>query len=227
MNAIILGAGFGTRLSAVFPKPLLPLVGEKTILDFQIEKISKYIPIEKIIVVVGYKKELLMERFPDLTYVYNENYARTNTGKSLLKAVKIVEDDLLWLNGDVYFDDEVIPLILKRGKSSILVDHKKCGEEEVKYCLSKDGFITEISKSVKTPLGESLGVNFIEKKHLQKFRDSLSEIDDNDYFEKAVELMIKNNDVKFLPTDIGNCYCSEIDFPEDLEKVKQYINNLK
>jgi choline kinase len=38
--------------------------------------------------VVGFKKDLIMESFPNLTYVYNQYFDQTNTAKSLLKAIK-------------------------------------------------------------------------------------------------------------------------------------------
>lgn len=223
MKAVILAAGFGTRLSAIYPKPLTSLKDEKTILDFQIEKLLKHVNLRDIIVVVGYKKEFVMERFPDLTYVYNENFARTGTGKSLLKAINVINDDVLWMNGDVYFEDSVLKLLLKNKKSSILVDNKQCGDEEVKYATDSKGFISEISKRVKKPLGEALGINVITREHLDAFRKELELIEDNDYFERALELLTERTKAQLTPISVGDLFCQEIDFPEDLETVKKFI----
>lgn len=223
MKVVILAAGFGTRLSAIYPKPLTSLVDEKTILDFQIEKLLKHVNLRDIIIVVGYKKELVMERFPNLTYVYNENFARTGTGKSLLKAINVIDDDVIWLNGDVYFENEVLTLLLENKKSSILVNNKQCGDEEVKYATNSDGFISKISKRVKKPLGEALGINIITKEHLDAFRKELEHIEDNDYFERALELLIEHTEAQLVPVSIGDLFCQEIDFPEDLETVKKFI----
>ncbi len=227
MKAVILAAGFGTRLSAIMPKPLTAIKNEKTILDLQIEKLTPHVPIDDIYIVVGYKKELVMEKFPDMAFVYNENYARTNTGKSLLKAVQKINDDILWLNGDVYFDNDILPLLLSQKQSAVLVDNKQCGDEEVKYSIDKNGFISEISKKVKNPLGESLGINIITKKDRAFFIKALKKIKGNDYFERALELIIKENKVKITPINIGDHYCQEIDFPEDLENVQKHLHNLQ
>ena len=60
------------------------------------ECLSEYIGINNIIAIVGYKKELIMESFPNLLYVYNDFYDTTNTSKSLLAGLnKIEEEDVL------------------------------------------------------------------------------------------------------------------------------------
>jgi len=227
MKAIILAAGRGNRLkpfSNKVPKPLLPLVGEKTILDYQIEKLSKFISINSIFVVVGYKKETIMERHPELIYVYNEKYATTNTGKSLLKALnKIDNDDILWLNGDVVFDEQLIFRLISAGVSCALVDNKRCGPEEVKYTTDSQGYIKYISKKVFPGEGEALGINLIKKEILAVFKKHLTLIDDQDYFEKAIENMIKQENVKILALNTDSLFCHEVDFPEDLEFVRKYL----
>ena len=43
MKAIILAAGMGMRLESLVPKPLIALNDEKTIMDYQIEKLIKKI----------------------------------------------------------------------------------------------------------------------------------------------------------------------------------------
>ena len=96
MEAVILAAGMGTRLGSLIPKPLTSIQNEKTIMDLQIEKLSMQYGIHNIFLVVGYKKEIIMEKFPDSLFVYNNAYARTNTAKSLLTALTKINDDVLW-----------------------------------------------------------------------------------------------------------------------------------
>ena len=124
MEAVILAAGMGTRLGSLIPKPLTAIQNEKTIMDLQIEKLSMKNEIHNIFLVVGYKKEIIMEKFPDLLFVYNNAYARTNTAKSLLTALTKINDDVIWMNGDVYFDAEILNLILESSDSACLVNKK-------------------------------------------------------------------------------------------------------
>lgn len=224
MKAIILAAGMGTRLGTLIPKPLTSLVNEKTILDFLVDRLVEHVGLHNIIVVVGYKKELIMEKFPELTFVYNQAYAHTNTSKSLLLALQKVEEDALWMNGDVFMEDGVIAQLMNTPDSACLVDTKKCGEEEIKYSLNAEGSIHELSKTVVNANGEALGINLIRKKDLNIFRQSLAQVENQDYFEKGLENLTTASTVTLQPVDVGNLFCQEIDFESDLEHVRTYIS---
>ena len=165
-----------------------------------------------------------MEKHPELTYVYNEAYARTNTGKSLLKAIKKIDNDVIWLNGDVFFDEKLLLLLIDFKKSCLLSDHKKCGEEEIKYTTNDKGNIIKLSKEVAKPEGEALGINLIKKDLLPQFKKHLEAIADQDYFEKAIENMISQDKAEIIPLDSQGLFCQEIDFAEDLASVKKFIS---
>jgi len=187
MKGIILAAGMGTRLNAGIPKPLSKITDEKSILDFQVSNLSKIVGSDNIVIVVGYMKELIVKKFPNLNFVYNKDFKNTNTSKSLLLALEKIDDDVIWMNGDIYFEEGILELLLNENHSCCLVDNKKCGDEEIKYSLNQDGFIKELSKSVAIPKGEALGINLIKKKDLDNFRNELDFVDDIDYFEKALD----------------------------------------
>ncbi len=141
IKIIILAAGIGSRLGNPFPKPLTPLKDGKSIMQKQIDNISEFFDVNDISVVVGFKKDLIMERFPDLTYVYNQFFDQTNTSKSLLKALKKNKNNsVLWLNGDVVFDQKLFSVLQKdiEGQNSfIAVNTARVADEEVKYTLKK------------------------------------------------------------------------------------------
>jgi len=223
MKAVILAAGMGKRLGSLTPKPLTSLTDERTIMDFQVEHLSNAVGEKNIIVVVGFKKEMIMERFPGLSYVYNDDFAQTNTSKSLLMGLRGIDDDVIWVNGDVYFEPEVLGLLLETEYSCCLVDRKKCGPEEVKYNLNDFNFIHNISKDIQEPQGECLGVNVILKNDLGVFRDELGKVGNQDYFEKAIENLTVSTKMRLKPIDVGSFYCNEIDFEEDLRAVRAYL----
>jgi choline kinase len=223
MKAIILAAGAGRRLGSDIPKPLTNLVNGKTIMDFQVECLSKIVGVKNIIVVVGYKKEMILSKFPHLSFVDNDAFMRTNTSKSLLLALRNINDDVMWLNGDVYFDEDAPRLLLNTGFSCCLVDRKRCGQEEIKYNLTETKFIHNISKNVQEPLGECLGVNVILKNDLDMFRDELEKVDNRDYFEKALENLTVSKKIHLKPIDVTPFYCNEIDFEKDLKAVRDHL----
>ena len=195
-------------------------------MKMQVENMTSRYDVDDINVVVGFKKDLIMERFPELTYVYNPFFDQTNTSKSLLRALKKYKDkSVLWINGDVVFDkhifDKLQPLITAK-ISFVAVNTNKVGEEEVKYVL-KDGYINQLSKTVKNGAGEAVGINFISSDDIPIFINRLEECDNNDYFERGLELAINKDDLKIKAVDISQYNCMEIDFIEDLENANNML----
>jgi choline kinase len=224
MKAIILAAGIGSRLGKPYPKPLTELTTGETIMQRQISALSKYIGKDNIIIVVGFKKDLIMEEFPDQMYIYNNIYDNTNTSKSLLCALnKIYDEDVLWLNGDVVFDEKVLEPIIDFNGSCMAVNTSSVAEEEVKYNVNQDGSIRQVSKVIIDGLGEAVGINKISQNHLELLKESLQNCEPQDYFERGLELSIEKG-LNLFPLDISNHLCIEVDFNEDLESVNNRLS---
>lgn len=215
MKAVILAAGVGSRLGKPYPKSLSRLPNGESILGRQIRILREY-GINEIIVVVGFKMGLIMESFPQVYYKYNPVYYITNTSKSLFRGIEHIDDDVIWINGDVIFDEKIIEKAVQEKGNLVLVNSAHCGEEEVKYTADHKGYITAISKTVEQAQGEAVGINIISKADIQEFRESLKECEDHDYFEKGIEKMIEKGK-KFKAVDISEFRCIEIDFLADWE----------
>ncbi len=227
MKVVILGAGCGDRLGRDIPKPMVVLRENVTILDLQLKNLAETIRINDVVVVVGFLRQTIERRYPTLTHVYNDDYAATNTATSLLIGLQeIRNDDVLWLNGDLVFDPEVLtPLAGTVRHNLVWVNAGKVGEEEVKYSLDSEGRIKEISKSVKSSLGEAVGINFIKKSDLSVFRSCLEECSNRDYFEKAIELAIGKG-ISFWPANVHDRFCIEVDFEDDLLKAQDFVQGV-
>lgn len=224
MKIVILAAGVGKRFRAIYlPKALTVLADGNSILGLQLKILSKFLSIDDVMVVVGYRKEQVMDKFPNLLYVYNPDFAKENTAKSLLRALsKVHDEDVLWINGDVVFRPSVIEGIINLDKTCMVVNSSPVGDEEVKYRANAKGKILEVSKIVAKPQGEALGVNFVKGADLEAFKRNLKNCLDNDYFERGIELAIKEGmDVWTVP--VGASDCTEIDFPEDLKKANELL----
>lgn len=223
MKIIILAAGIGSRLGKPHPKALTLLSNGRSIMQNQIKGLLRYVDIDDIYIVVGFKKELIMEAFPELTFVYNDYFDTTNTSKSLLKALKKNRnDDVIWINGDVVFDHAVIDRLIKTPGSCMAVNNEKVGEEEVKYTLADNGTILEVSKQVERPRGEAVGLNKLIAADIPVMLEMLEQCRDNDYFEKAIETGIPLG-LNMYPVDISDLICTEIDFEEDLRRVNAQL----
>ncbi|MBO4605196.1 MAG: phosphocholine cytidylyltransferase family protein [Bacteroidales bacterium] len=111
-KAIILAAGFGSRMVPVTldrPKPLVKVNGVR-IIDSILDALFDA-GIEDITIVRGYKKECfdeLLDQYPNLKFIDNDLYDKTNSISSAHAALKLIEGgcyiceaDLLIANPDV------------------------------------------------------------------------------------------------------------------------------
>lgn len=221
MHAVILAAGVGTRLGRPFPKSLSVLPTGERILGRQI-RLLREAGVSRITVVVGFKMGLIMEAFPEVYYCYNPVFYVTNTSKSLWHCLRHLDDDILWMNGDVVFDKEILHDLLSADVATnwVCVDKKRCAEEEVKYRINEQGTIAEISKTVTHPQGEAVGINLIRQTALPTFVAALERCDDLDYFEMGMELCVREG-IAWKPIDISAYRCIEVDFLEDWQAVER------
>jgi choline kinase len=228
LQVSILAAGMGTRLGRPFPKPLTELASGKSIMAQQVDNLRGVFGKDlRITVVVGFKHDLIMERFPDVLFAYNENYDQTNTSKSLLRALGVSHaGGVLWLNGDVVFDPrllETLRPLIDAEQTFVCVNTEAVGEEEVKYNVDERGFIRELSKTVSEPLGEAVGINYVAGGDKALLMEHLDSCEDQDYFERGIETAVASAGLLVRPVDISEFYAVEVDFEGDLERANTVI----
>jgi len=109
-EAIILAGGLGTRLKDVIkdiPKPMAPIDG-KPFLHYVFQYLTRF-PIERVILAVGYKYEVIEAIFGTNYLGIEIEYAIENeplgTGGAIANALQLTKsDDVFLLNGDTFFD---------------------------------------------------------------------------------------------------------------------------
>ncbi|SDS41197.1 phosphocholine cytidylyltransferase family protein [Microterricola viridarii] len=227
-QVVILAAGMGSRLGRSLPKPLTELSDGRTIMRQQFDNIEHAFGNNaKVTIVVGYKLEHIIEAFPQASFVYNEEYDQTNTSKSLLRALQASQPGgVLWMNGDVVFDPRILDraaAMIARDQSFVTVNTSKVSDEEVKYTTSAEGYIKELSKTVKGGLGEAVGINYISAADKATFQRELVKVGDQDYFERGLEVAIEKFGLLVEPVDISDLYAVEVDFAEDLARANLFV----
>ena len=170
---------------------------------------------------------MILEAFPDVSYIYNEAYDQTNTNRSLLKALRLsAAGGVLWMNGDVVFDPAVLESVrdlIMEEQSFICVNTAAVGEEEVKYTIDDDGFVSELSKKVANARGEAVGINYVSAQDKPVLIERLTECSESDYFERGIEIAIDKDALRVVPVDIGEMFAVEVDFEEDLDRANENL----
>lgn len=225
MKVIILAAGVGSRFeNHDAPKALLHLANQKTILGQQLENIAQYVHLDEVIIVVGYMQEMLREKYPNLSFVENLEFESTNTAKSLLKGLELVQErDVIWINGDVVFHPYVLQRLISFDKTGMIVNTETVLDEEIKYRTDGLGKIVEVSKQVQNPSGEAVGINLCKSDDLPLLKKSLGRCAPNDYFEKGLQNAIDEGmEVWAIP--VKETSAVEVDFQEDLDKANSLVD---
>jgi UDP-N-acetylglucosamine diphosphorylase / glucose-1-phosphate thymidylyltransferase / UDP-N-acetylgalactosamine diphosphorylase / glucosamine-1-phosphate N-acetyltransferase / galactosamine-1-phosphate N-acetyltransferase len=126
MNAIILAAGKGTRMKSLTentPKPMI-LFQKKPILEHLLTELKKA-GVKETIIVVGYKKEKIINYFKNcfggikIKYVIQKN--QKGTGHALLLCKKQSQKKFMVLNGDVIVKAGFIRKIIQEHENEALV----------------------------------------------------------------------------------------------------------
>ncbi|MFB6341794.1 nucleotidyltransferase family protein [Saccharicrinis sp. FJH62] len=109
-EAIILAGGLGTRLKDVIsdiPKPMAKVAG-KPFLEYIFRYLNRF-DIQRIILSVGYKYEVINEQFGDsflgMKLVYAVEEEPLGTGGGILNALNhVISKEVFLINGDTFFD---------------------------------------------------------------------------------------------------------------------------
>ncbi|MCX7917003.1 MAG: NTP transferase domain-containing protein, partial [bacterium] len=118
---IILAAGMGKRMGGENQKTVTKILG-KPMLKYLLDTIKKIEP-EKIIIVVGFKKEEVFEQLKGEKVEYVEQKELKGTGNAVLQTEEILknyEGDIVVLNGDT-------PFITEKTIRKLLEIHKENG----------------------------------------------------------------------------------------------------
>lgn len=208
MKALILAAGFGSRLAPItdnLPKSLVPVNGTP-ILFKQIDNLHKN-GVTDITVISGYKADVMLkavkETYPDVKVIESKDYATTNNMFSAYLGIQSVgTGGFLMMNADVFFDTSVIAALLACPfANAIVTDIGNYNEESMKV-IEEEGRLVRISKAItkEEALGSSIDVYKFDKNGATAF------------FNKAKEYIEVKKELKMWSEVALNDILSEVEF---------------
>ncbi|HEX8122054.1 MAG TPA: phosphocholine cytidylyltransferase family protein [Solirubrobacteraceae bacterium] len=236
---MVLAAGAGRRLEPLtkdLPKTLVPVDGERTILDIALRNLRQA-GMEEVVVVTGFASHRIEERKADLEaahdlrleLVFNDKALEWNNAYSLWCARDHFDQGVVLCNGDTVHPRSVEESVLAaRGDDDLVlaVDAEKTlGEEEMKVHLSEDGYLDRINKALDpvTAQGEYIGVTLIEPHAADALADALETTFKRDpqlYYEDGFqELADRGGKVRAAP--IGSVEWVEVDDHADLARARE------
>jgi choline kinase len=233
MKAVILAAGVGSRLGELTidkPKALLEIHGTPLI-DYQIDLlIHNGFVYEDIYIVSGYESSTMGYLFAKgINEIYNAEYETKNNIYSLY-LVKYLKDDILIVNSDVYFHQNILKIFLESGNdTAISVDMvKELGDEEMKVILDRENVLRRIGKELDPGLanGEYIGISRISLDDSALLYSSietlLSNGNEHYWYEHAFQEMVDRGG-KILGVETEGYPWIEIDTVEDYEKSQSIL----
>lgn len=234
MKAILLAAGRGTRISRMVeevPKSTLPIDGIPLIrLTVELLQRSSI----ECIVCVGYRKEKIYEALSglDVTYYYNPFYDVTNSIASLWFADKELDDDLLILNADVYFSQEILDLMLNDPNDVVMaIDKTRIEMGDYFFATTDSGCITKYGKDL--PLEERtceyVGLCRLKKSFCPSFLNRMykliGECKHSMWWENILYSFAEEREIH--TADVNGQFWSEIDYFDDYERILRHVKSEK
>jgi choline kinase len=171
---MVLAAGAGRRLqpwTETVPKTLVPVDGDRTILDVSLSNFAK-VGLTDVVLVVGYKADAVRERQAELEerhgvsleLVFNDKAEEWNNCYSLWCARDHFSRGIVMVNGDTIAPVSVPQALVDaagRGDDLVLAldDVHELGEEQMKVQLSPEG-LTLIEPHVADRLADALKATY-------------------------------------------------------------------
>ena len=241
LTALILAAGYGSRIADVTlnPKSLLP-INEKALMDWHFDSLAK-VGIKDVVVVTGYKREVLeeyLEKFKsnfNLEFAVNDDYKVKGNTYSLFFGLEKIETDFLLFDADLIYETSILRAFVEdKNSNQILVGEGSIDDiESAKALIDQDGFVrmtidkravSEAEQAKYKFAGEAIGILKFSKEYrddmfieCKKFLADEANISKN--WEHVMNEFLHTHDMG-IHKSVSNKWV-EIDNREDYERAQQ------
>ncbi|MEV7599721.1 phosphocholine cytidylyltransferase family protein [Kitasatospora sp. NPDC089797] len=246
MIGLVLAAGAGRRLrpyTDTLPKALVPVDGERTVLDLTLGNFAE-VGLRDAAIVVGYRKEAVRDRKDALESKYgvklhlveNDKAEEWNNAYSLWCARDLFAEGLLLANGDTVHPASVQRTMLEGNQRLVesgrapgillaLDTVKKLADEEMKVVVDPATGMRRITKLMDPveATGEYIGVTVINPAAAADLTDALRATYERDpqlYYEDGYQEMV-NRGLRIDVQPIGEVSWVEVDNHDDLAKARE------
>lgn len=234
-TAVLLAAGKGERLKPYTndkPKCLVE-VGDKAILGHLLDALTQY-QFEKLIVVTGYKSEIIREYLDScntsitIEYVHNEIFCSTNNIYSLWLADRLIDDQFILFESDLVFDPDFLNKIQQADKV-VLDKFNPVIHDGTTAEVSEHGLLQNIHMELPSVANRNLyktvNIYSFSFDTWKKIRDEIERYigkgETNIYYETAIKKLVENDQISLTMADLTHYWWEEIDTVQDLQRAEQ------
>ena len=232
MKAIIMAAGVGKRLQTLNinkPKCLIT-VGSETLIRRSVNLLVNK-GISDITVIVGFMAHLIRNELNnDVAYFENPDFHSTNSIKSLWYARDLLEDNVLLLNGDLYYEHSILDYAINQTNAVVmLADSTRIDNADYRFGFTGKQ-INLFGKHLTNQEtdAEYVGIVRIDKGFIKTFKQTLKEMiaagRSNIWWEDVLYSFIsKQVPIHFF--DVAGTFWTEVDTLQDYNYLQNWITS--
>ncbi len=229
-EAVVLAGGLGTRLREVVkdvPKPMADING-KPFLEYLLLFLNKQ-DIEKVVLSVGYRYEVIKEYFGDsflnIHLLYSIEEEPLGTGGAIKKALSFIDEDEVFIfNGDTFFQVDLFKFYefhsRKKSRLSLALKMMNITDRYAIVEIDEHHRITAFLEKKESQGGFINGGIYLMNK---EFFLSFNLSDKFSFEQNFLESYYKDYEFYGFPSD---SYFIDIGVPEDYNKAKYGLNDL-
>ncbi len=234
MRAVIMAAGVGSRIQGLIhnkPKCLIEAAGQ-SLISRNVRMLQRK-GIRDITVITGYKNELIRREIgTQVRYFHNPFFRVTNSIASLWLAKELLDDDLILMNADLYFEEKVLDIALAQDDPAVMLsDSTRIDDADFRFgvdgrCIRKTGNkLTNAETDC-----EYVGIVRISRHFVGTFKDRLetmvSDRDMNNWWEGVLYSFIEEN-MDIFHEDVMGTFWTEVDTPADYGRLTDWTAPVK
>lgn len=222
-TAVILAAR--KEKDSQIPYPVAPFVNNTCLIDRTLD-ILRDNGYSNIVIVVGYRSDLYVKyKADDVTLVINKDYEFTASMGSLALCKNIIKDDFLLVEGDTFFEQEVVQKLTTVNQGNCISMTEESGSGDECFVETKNGFVTKITKDrhrVCNFEGEMMGITRIS---LDTFNNLVKawEYSNNPYLNYEYLLMDVTDPLDRPYIRFKNVIWGDVDCQEDFKKLQNSL----
>lgn len=233
MKVLIMAAGVGSRISRSLqgqPKCCVDINGKPLIQNTMDLLINR--GIDNIAIVTGYQERYIHQALEGYRYThyFNPFFRVANSISSVWFSRNFLtpDDELMIMNGDVFFEEKVLDVVLEEKNSPVMLSDSSRIEDADYRFTWEENLLTKYGKELNNSetTGEYVGIGKLSKNDLIIFKqqviDYVEKEDYNCWWEDVLYRMIHDNK-KVYVHDIKGLFWAEVDYIEDYERIKAYI----